>query len=95
MANLPYIPSANLPTLVVTKYEPSLALDGGADGLDLIRRLLAQIPDVIRPGGFVLLEIGAEQGEAVKHLAQTMLTPVDVAIHKDYAGHDRVVAIGL
>lgn len=40
MANLPYIPSAEVPTLAVSKHEPVLALDGGADGLDLVRRLL-------------------------------------------------------
>src|SRR5690606_6940580 len=68
MANLPYIAAGELPELAVSRYEPLLALDGGADGLDLIRRLVAQLPLVCRPRALALLEIGADQGEAVLKL---------------------------
>lgn len=90
-ANLPYIASGDLPDLAVTKHEPRLALDGGADGLDLVRRLLDQVAGLMRPGGGVLLEIGADQGAAVRQLATGRFA--SVRIDKDYAGHDRVASI--
>ncbi|MCB9453915.1 MAG: peptide chain release factor N(5)-glutamine methyltransferase [Anaerolineaceae bacterium] len=93
LANLPYIASDDLPGLTVTRYEPRLALDGGADGLDLMRRLLAQLPGVLRPGGLALLEIGADQGAAASELAQTALPQATVRVIQDYAGLDRIVAI--
>jgi release factor glutamine methyltransferase len=91
VANLPYIPSADLPNLAVSRYEPRLALDGGDDGLDYIRQLLEQAPDVCNPGALVLLEIGAQQGRAATDLAQQLLKPGRVEVLKDYAGHDRIV----
>ena len=93
MANLPYIADDELPQLAVTRHEPRLALDGGPDGLDLIRRLLDDVPQVCLPGALVLLEIGAGQGEAVLTLAQEKLSPRHAAILKDYAGLDRIVRI--
>ncbi len=92
MANLPYIPSGDLPDLAVSRYEPLSALDGGADGLDLIRRLIAQIPQAIQPGALILLEIGAGQGAAVLALARALL-PQHAELILDYAGHDRIVRI--
>ena len=70
VANLPYIPAAQVPQLEVSRYEPGLALDGGDDGLDLVRRLLHQVPLVCRDGASVWLEIGHDQGDAVGHLMQ-------------------------
>lgn len=75
----------------VRRYEPHLALDGGSDGLDLYRRLLAAAPGALRLGGAVLLEIGAMQGAAVAELARQAFPQAQVAIHRDLAGHDRVV----
>lgn len=92
LANLPYIASNVMPTLDVSRHEPHLALDGGADGLDDIRRLLAQVPQVCQHGALILLEIGADQGVAVADLAQS-LNPQSVAVLPDYAGHDRIVKI--
>lgn len=89
MANLPYINSAELPNLDVSRYEPQLALDGGADGLDLIRRLLDQAPQVCNSGAMVLLEIGCDQGERARELAQRVCSQVEVL--QDYAGFDRIV----
>jgi len=73
----------------VSRFEPRLALDGGPDGLELIRRLLWQIPAVCRAGAQVLLEIGAEQGMTVAGLVQERLgAPCDIL--PDYAGLDRI-----
>ncbi len=93
MANLPYIPTADLAKLEVGKHEPMTALDGGQDGLDFIRRMLADVPKVCRPQAQIFLEIGAEQGQAVKALALEMLSPQSVRAIPDYAGHDRVVVV--
>lgn len=91
MANLPYIPSGDLPALAVSRYEPRLALDGGPDGLALIRRLLKQAPAALNPGALVLLEIGADQGPAALALARAALRPADAGMQADYAGLDRIV----
>ncbi len=93
-ANLPYIPSADLAGLQpeVRDFEPRLALDGGADGLDLVRRLIAQVaaPGVLAPGGGVFLEIGVGQADATAALlADAGLEP---ARRADLAGIPRVVA---
>lgn len=78
----------------VRRYEPHRALDGGSDGLELYRRLLAAAPARLRPGGVMLLEIGATQGAAVVALAQQAFpAALRIHIHKDLAGLDRVVTI--
>jgi release factor glutamine methyltransferase len=63
IANPPYLPTAILPRLPVevTRYEPALALDGGADGMALSRRIVRDAGPVLRPGGWLLMEIGEEQ----------------------------------
>lgn len=93
MANLPYIASGELSELEVSKHEPLLALDGGADGLDLIRRLLEDVPQVCNPGALILLEIGWDQGEKALALAQDLLSPTSIEILKDYAQLDRIVRV--
>lgn len=93
MANLPYIATAEMLSLEVSRYEPHLALDGGPDGLDLIRRLLIQAPAVINPGALILLEIGADQGESAARLARDAFPGCQCSVMKDYAGHDRVVIL--
>ncbi len=95
VANLPYVSQAELAQLPpeINCYEPREALNGGLDGLDHIRRLLAQAGEHIRPGGVVLLEIGATQGEAAIALARRHFPAAKVEIVKDYAGLDRVVMV--
>ncbi|MBZ0297908.1 MAG: peptide chain release factor N(5)-glutamine methyltransferase [Anaerolineae bacterium] len=93
MANLPYIATDELPELAVSRYEPLLALDGGPDGLDIIRRLLNAIPQV--EPKLVLLEIGADQGAAALALAQARLQPREATVIQDYAGLDRIVRVEL
>lgn len=92
-ANLPYIPAAEVPRLAVSRYEPTLALAGGPDGLDLIRELLAQVPQVCAPGAVVLLEIGYDQGEALTTLAHSVPGVTAADILRDYAGRDRVARL--
>jgi release factor glutamine methyltransferase len=94
-ANLPYVPTGDLATVApdVSQYEPLGALDGGADGLESIRTLLAQVPQHLLPGGAVLLEIGADQGAAVVGLVESYLPGARVELYQDYAGLDRVVRI--
>lgn len=94
-ANLPYVAGPEWPTLPigVKSYEPVLALDGGTDGLDLIRKLLPQAAARLRPGGLALLEIGWQQGPAVISLAQAAFPGATVTLQQDFAGHDRIIAI--
>jgi release factor glutamine methyltransferase len=93
LANLPYIPSWKLPSLRVSAFEPRLALDGGPDGLAVIARLLEQAPRRLTPGGLVLLEIEAGQGEAALALASRAFPRAQITIFQDLAGNDRVVQI--
>ena len=94
MANLPYIPDA-LRRIRPKEldYEPALALDGGMDGLSLIRIALAQAPAVVKPGGLVLFECDPAQTRRIVRLAQGHWPSAQVSIHKDLAGLDRVVRI--
>jgi release factor glutamine methyltransferase len=92
-ANLPYIATGEMQVLEVAHFEPHVALDGGADGLDLIRRLLAQAPTRLASPGLLLLEIGADQGTAVEALAKAAFPRASVSILKDYARLDRVVRV--
>jgi release factor glutamine methyltransferase len=92
-ANLPYIPNATLKTLEVFGKEPTLALDGGEDGLDLIRRLLALLTANMALGSTILLEIENRQGLAVKELAREAFPAADIQVKKDLAGHDRLAVI--
>jgi release factor glutamine methyltransferase len=91
-ANPPYIADEEIPTLAVDihKFEPRLALSGGADGLDLVKRILADAPKFLAPGGVLAMEIGAGQSPEVMALfAEAGFG--DVAARKDYGGHERVV----
>lgn len=94
-ANLPYIPTAVVPTLAVAaSFEPVLALDGGPDGLDLVRRLLDGLPAVLAPGGAALLEIGADQGESAPAEAIARLPGWSVEVRPDLGGRPRVLLLG-
>jgi release factor glutamine methyltransferase len=93
LANLPYIPTGTLKGLQVYTKEPAIALDGGPDGLDLIRGLLAQAPSLLEPGGLILLEIEAGQGEQGRVLAQAAFPQAGVAVRRDLGGHHRLLSI--
>jgi release factor glutamine methyltransferase len=90
-ANLPYVASGALDALGrAIAYEPRLALDGGPDGLDVIRRMLAELPRVLAPDGVALLEIGSDQEEAVREAATTIVPGWETTVHRDLAGLPRV-----
>jgi len=92
VGNLPYTILSDIDE-GVRRYEPHQALDGGVDGLELYCRLLNQAPAKLRPGGAVLLEIGATQAAAVVDLARRSFHAAAVSVHQDLAGLDRVVVI--
>ena len=92
VANPPYIPTGELVTLMPeVQWEPRLALDGGADGLRVAREIVETSPSRIRPGGFLLLEIGAEQAEAAQALVAASGRWEPARIRCDLAGRPRVV----
>jgi len=93
VANLPYIPGARLPTLMpeVAHWEPRLALDGGPDGLDLVRALLADARRAVKPGGSILLELDPEQMAP----ARALLPSAESRVIPDLAGLDRVLRLDL
>ena len=94
LANLPYIPSERLPNLQPeVRWEPQLALDGGPDGLDLIRRLLRQAPAKLKDHGIILLELDPEQVPAVEALAQEIYPGAELSVEKDLARRDRIFVI--
>jgi release factor glutamine methyltransferase len=90
MSNPPYTVLAEIDA-GVRRYEPHLALDGGSDGLTIYRRLFAQAPRWLRPGGTVLVEIGSTQAAAVAELARAALTNPEIMVQHDLAGLARVV----
>jgi release factor glutamine methyltransferase len=93
-ANLPYVTSAEVLLRVGSHaFEPRLALDGGADGLDVMRRLMAQLPDRLAPGGVALLEVGAGQARAVRAMAESIPSPTAITLLPDLSGTERVVRI--
>ena len=91
-ANLPYIPTGDLAALPAdVQTEPKLALDGGPDGLALVRRLVADAPALLAPGGALALEIGAGQASATAALLVEAGFS-DVRARRDLAGVERVVS---
>ena len=94
LANLPYVPTATIPTLpVAASFEPHVALDGGPDGLAVIGRLIGRLPDALGDGGVALVEIGSDQVEAIQDLIRRELPGWSSTIEHDLAGQPRVVRI--
>jgi release factor glutamine methyltransferase len=94
-ANLPYIPSKILPQMDVFGREPTLALHGGLQGLDLIRKFIYHSPHRIAPGGRILMEIESSQGQQVSSIAKSVFTESNLTVIPDLAGQDRLVIIQL
>jgi release factor glutamine methyltransferase len=91
VANLPYIPSAEMAKLPrEVRHDPPLALDGGADGLDVIRRFIGEAPSHLKPGAGVLLEIGISQAAGVADILEQQKYR-DISVEKDYQGVERFV----
>jgi release factor glutamine methyltransferase len=93
IANLPYVASAEVDERRGSLgYEPRIALDGGPDGLRLLRRLMAELPERAAPGANVFLEIGVGQVDAIRGIAPA---GASVEVVPDLAGLDRVVRLQL
>jgi release factor glutamine methyltransferase len=91
LANPPYIPTAQISQLEteVAAYEPHLALDGGADGLDCLREIIATAPNYLQSGGVLLLEMMIGQAATVRQLLQQQGSYQNVQIHADLCGIER------
>lgn len=94
VANLPYIPSADVPRRPdAAGYEPREALDGGADGLDAYRKFLPSAPALLKPGGLLLMEAAPPTIDGLAMLVGEAFPRVDFEIAEDYAGLARYVKL--
>jgi release factor glutamine methyltransferase len=94
LANLPYVRTDAIPTLPpAASFEPVIALDGGLDGLDVIRRLVELLPSRLDHGGVALLEIGADQADPIREAMGESLEGWGLTIESDLAGLPRVARI--
>ncbi len=94
-ANLPYIPTRTLRSLPIYEREPTLALDGGEDGFDLFRKLMKVAPKWMTPDSVMLLEIEATLGKQTAELARELFPNVNIQLHQDLTGRDRLLEIEL
>jgi len=94
-ANLPYVPDGDIENLPkeISSNEPRVALAGGKDGLELIRRFLKQTSGKVRPGGCIVLEIGAGQAETVLSMVDDCLPRARKELSKDFNGVNRVLKL--
>jgi release factor glutamine methyltransferase len=93
VANLPYIPTVDIERVPVeVRYDPSLALDGGSDGLDLVRRLLTDLPRLLRPCGGAVFELGENQADEVASVADAVGLAVARRV-RDASGVERIVVV--
>ena len=91
IANLPYIPSGELNTLQrEVKFDPRCALDGGKDGLTIIKRLIESVPGKIVSNGLIALELGQGQAEEVSGFMADQ-NYRDISVKKDYQGVERLL----
>ena len=96
LSNPPYIPTDVIRGLSPeVHHEPNAALDGGADGLIFYRAILKNYARLVKPGGQIILEIGYDQAEALRDLANSYLPTASVRVLRDLGGNDRVVQITL
>jgi len=93
LANLPYIPAEEVKRLKVTKYEPIQALDGGKMGVEIIFKLIDQIPSCLSKPGLAILEIQYDQAKIIVEKVNQIFPETRVSILKDYAGLNRFIKI--
>lgn len=92
-SNPPWVPRGVVPTMPreINYFEPFLALDGGRDGLDVIRRIAEEARNYLRPGGALILQIGDGQNEAVRDIFASLGGLTEIRTFGDPAGTPRVV----
>ena len=96
VANLPYIPTGRIPTLQPeVQQEPVIALDGGPDGLDLVRRLLAQAPEKLKTPGIILMELDPEQFPAAEESARQHFPDAEISAEQDLTHRDRILVVSV
>ena len=96
VANLPYIPTGRIPTLQPeVRQEPVIALDGGPDGLDLVRRLLAQAPEKLKTPGIILMELDPEQFPAAEESARQHFPDAEISAEQDLTHRDRILVVSV
>ena len=94
VANLPYIPTERLRELQPeVQAEPEVALDGGPDGLDLVRRMLDQAPGKLNSPGVILLELDPEQFSAAESIALEHFPDAEITAEQDLTHRDRILVI--
>jgi release factor glutamine methyltransferase len=93
VSNPPYIPSSKIRTLAreIAEFEPRIALDGGPDGLELLRRIVLESVSFLRDGGWLMLETGEGQGEAVAEMIRNTGFFAAPSLIKDHSGVDRII----
>jgi release factor glutamine methyltransferase len=95
LSNPPYIPTGEIPSLQQeVRHEPASALDGGDDGLDLVRGIIQGSLPLLTPGGLLMMEIGHNQAPAVKELLENARFE-KVAFHRDLQGIERIASAQL
>jgi len=95
IANLPYVRESELPPICSANLEPPLALNGGSDGLEKIHQLCHQLSSKLRPKGYLLLEIGQGQKEAVTTFLYNLFPSAKIEVTPDLSGIERVVSLTL
>jgi release factor glutamine methyltransferase len=92
-ANPPYIPSGELAELSIDirEFEPRLALDGGGDGLEIVRLIVRDAVRHLEPRGVLALEVGYDQAARVVSLVEAAGF-VDIVVRRDYGGRERIVS---
>lgn len=94
LANLPYVRTDAIEGLpIAASFEPRLALDGGPDGLDVIRALLERLPATLAADGVALLEIGSDQGESAPAAVRAVLPGWAASVAPDLAGLPRILRV--
>ncbi len=93
LSNPPYVPTSKIGTLPreIAEFEPRIALDGGPDGLQLFRRIVMESGLFLKEGGWLMLEFGEGQGEAVAEMIRNTGFFASPSIIKDHSGVDRVI----
>ncbi len=95
LANLPYIPSAEIHRLpIAASFEPRRALDGGPDGLQVVRRLVAALPEALHESGSALLEMGFDQGPLLAAAVAELSGGWSCRIQPDLSGRPRLAHVG-